>query len=141
MTYRSAIIISLVTCAFAADPAGGISPRIYIQPDAGLESYLSAAIVKKHVPAVVTTNKDDARFVLTAVAEDKPESTGGKIARCLFAYCIGIQGQRNASVRLVDAKTQEVVWAYNVQKVANANQSAAEAVAKHLKKFLEERPR
>jgi hypothetical protein len=41
-------------------------------------------------------------------------------------------------VQLVDAKTQEVVWAYNVRKAnAQAYQSTSEAVAKHLKQFLE----
>ena len=122
-------------------PLGG-SPRIYIQPQDGFESYISAAIVKKHVPAVVTQNKDEAMFYLTSAVQSKSETTGSKIARCLFLYCAGMEGNQTATVQLVNAKTQEVAWAYNVHKGgASAYQSTAEAVAKHLKTFLEEHPR
>ena len=117
------------------------SPRIYVEPQEGFESYLSAAIVKKHVPAVVTQDKENASFVLTSAVLAKEESTGSKVARCLFAYCAGIQGTQTATVQLVNVKTKEVAWAYNVKKgSASAYQSTAEAAAKHLKKFLEEHP-
>jgi hypothetical protein len=53
----------------------------------------------------------------------------------------GIQGTQTATVQLVDEKTQDVAWAYNVRKgSATAYQSTAEAVAKHLKEFLEKHP-
>jgi hypothetical protein len=121
-------------------PLGG-SPRIYIEPQNGFESYVSAAIIKKHVPAVVTQNKDEAAFLLTSTVESKEESGGSKIARCLFLYCAGIQGTQTATVQLVYSKTQEVAWAYNVRKgSASAYQSTAEAIAKHLKEFLEKHP-
>lgn len=119
----------------------GSAPRVYIPPQDGFESFLSAAIVKKHVPAVVTQNKEEAQFVLTSSVQAKEESTGSKVARCLFMYCAGAEGSQTASVQLVNAKTQEVAWAYNVRKAsAQAYQSTAEAVAKHLKHFLEEHP-
>ena len=119
----------------------GSAPRIYIPSQDGFESYLSAAIVKKRVPAVVTQNKDDAQFVLTSAVQAKEESTGSKVARCLFLYCAGAEGSQTASVQLVNTKTQEVAWAYNVRKgSARAYQSTAEAVAKHLKSLLEEHP-
>jgi hypothetical protein len=47
------------------------SPRIYIESQGGFESYLSAAMVKKHVPAVVTQNKDEAMFALTSAVQSK----------------------------------------------------------------------
>jgi hypothetical protein len=80
-----------------------------------------------------------ADYILSAApVEQKPESTGGKVARCLFAYCAGIEGSQTASVTLVDAKTNAVVWAYNVRKGGSSNfQSSAEACAKHLKHWLE----
>lgn len=115
--------------------------RIYIPPQEGFESYISAAIVKKHVPAVVTQEKDEAQFVLTSAVDAKRESTGSIVARCLFLYCAGAEGSQTATVQLVNAKTHEVAWAYNVRKAsAQAYQSTAEAIAKHLKKFLEEHP-
>jgi hypothetical protein len=148
---RSAFSLSLATAAVgillvgahgAADQGmPGGSPRIYIEPQNGFESYIAAAIVKKHVPAVATQNKDEAMFRLTSSVVSKEESTGSKIARCLFAYCAGFSGTQTATVQLVKAKTQEIAWAYNVKKAnASAYQSTAEAVAKHLKKFLEENP-
>ena len=118
------------------------APRIYIAPQAGFDSYLAAAIVKKHVPAVVTQNKEEAQLVLTGAVQAKEETAGSKVARCLFLYCAGAEGSQTASAQLVDAKTQEVIWAYNVHKPsAQAYQSTAEAVAKHLKEFLEKNPR
>ena len=122
----------------AQEPATRGFPRIYVDRDNGFESYLSAAIVKKHVPAVVTQEKNDAEYVLLSVVLAKEESTGSKVARCLLAYCMGIEGKQTATVQLVNPKTQEVVWAYNVRKGdASAYQSTAEAVAKHLKSYLE----
>lgn len=121
--------------------ATGGAPRIYLPPQEGFESYISAAIVKKHVPAVVTQDKEEAQFVLTSAVDAKRESTGSIVARCLFLYCAGAAGTQTATVQLVNAKTHEVAWAYNVQKAsAAAYQSTAEAIAKHLKKFLEEHP-
>jgi len=117
------------------------SPRIYIESQGGFESYLSAAMVKKHVPAVVTQNKDEAMFALTSAVESKEESTGSKVARCLFLYCAGVAGTQTVTVQLINIRTQEVAWAYNVRKgSARAYQSTAESVAKHLKKFLEQHP-
>ena len=116
-------------------------PTIFIEPQGGFESYISAAIVKKGVPAGVTVNKDSATFLLTSKVEQKEESGASKVARCLFAYCAGIDGNQTATVQLVNVKTQEVAWAYNVRKQGSKNyQSSAEAIAKHLKNFFEKRP-
>jgi hypothetical protein len=134
--------LSAIACAQSRELNVPLSPRIYIQPQEGFESYISAAIVKKHVPAVVTQNKEDAQFLLTSAVQSKEETTGSKIARCLFLYCAGMEGSQTATVQLVTSKTQEVAWAYNVRKGSSkAYQSSAEAIAKHLKHFLEEHPR
>ena len=117
-----------------------LAPRIYIAPQEGFESYISAAIIKKQVPAVVTQNQAEAQFLLTSSVLSKEETTGSKIARCLFMYCAGVQGNQTATVQLVNAKTGEVAWAYNVRKSgAQAYQSTAESIAKHLKQFLAKR--
>jgi hypothetical protein len=114
-------------------------PKIYIAPQNGYESYLAGAFTKKNVPAQMVQTEDTADYVLSpAPVEQKPESAGGKIARCLFAYCAGIEGSQTASVTLIDVKTKNVVWAYNVRKGGSSNfQSSAEACAKHLKNWLE----
>lgn len=120
-------------------PSGAV--RIYIEPQSGFDSFISAALVKKKVPVVVTQKKEDAFYILSSVVETKEESSGGKIARCMFAYCAGIAGSQTATVQLIKAESKEVAWAYNVRKnAAQAYQSSAEAIAKHLKRFLEEHP-
>lgn len=130
--------------ADAGQPAWrqSVSPRLYIEPQDGFESYISAAILKKHAPVVVTANRAGAVFILSSAVKSKEESGASKVARCLFAYCVGIDGTQTATVQLQDARTQEVIWAYNVRKASSsAYQSTAEAIAKHLKEFLEKSPR
>jgi len=116
-------------------------PTVYIEPQEGFESYLAAAISKKNVPVDVVTDQSLANYVLKAApVEIKKESTGGKIARCLFVYCAGIEDRGNVSVQLIATSSSKVLWAYSVakQKGGSKNsQSMAEAVAKHLKDFVE----
>jgi len=140
MKTLACILVLSASLVQAAERRIAASPRIFIPAQEGYESYLSAAIVKKRVPAVVTMKLDDAHFVLTSSVRSKEESAGSKIARCLFLYCAGMEGIQTATVQLINAETDEVVWAYNVRKGAHAYQSSSEAVAKHLKKFLEQHP-
>jgi hypothetical protein len=137
--FRLLVLTALIAVSIpASGQQPGASPRIFIAPQDGFESYISAAIVKKHVPVVVTQDETQAQFVLTSAVLAKEESTGSKVARCLFAYCAGIQGTQTATVQLVNAQTHEVAWAYNVRKAsATAYQSSAEAIAKHLKQYFE----
>jgi hypothetical protein len=115
------------------------NPKIYIAPQGGFESFLAGAFTKKNVPAQMVQTEEGADYILSpAPVEQKPESAGGKIARCMFAYCAGIEGSQTASVTLIDARTKAVVWAYNVRKGGSSNfQSSAEACAKHLKNWLQ----
>ena len=139
----AALICGMAVSALAAEHPTTPTDlqRIYIEPQNGFESYLSAAMLKKHVPAVVTQNKDEAALVLTSAVDAREESGGSKVARCLFLYCAGIGGTQTASVQLVNSFTLEVEWAYNVKKGnASAYPSTAEAIAKHLKEFLEKHP-
>ena len=110
-------------------------PRIYIEPQQGFETYLAAAISKKNVPVDVVADQARANYVLKAAPlEIKTESTGGKIACCLFAYCVGIEDKGNVSVQFIETSSSKVLWAYSVNKQKGGSknsQSMAEAVAKH----------
>ena len=133
---RKLSLILFVTFAVSG-AAFGQQPKVYIQPQGGFESYISAGLVKKQVPVAIVENKDTADYVLTSGVLSHEESTGSKVARCLFAYCAGIGGTQTATVQLIDVKTQAVVWSYNVRKAGSGNyQSSAEAIAKHLKQYL-----
>jgi hypothetical protein len=110
-------------------------PALFITPTTdNFEVYLSAAMTKKKVPVSVVVKEESATLVLKASAVDvQQQSTGSKIARCLFAYCAGIEDRGATSVQLV--KGDVVVWSYSVNKGRGQKnrQSLAEAVASHLK--------
>ena len=113
---------------------------VYIEPQNGFETYVAAAIAKKQVPIDVVTDPARATYKLKAApVEIRQESTGGKVARCLFAYCAGIEDKGNVSVQLIDTNSSKMVWAYSVNKQRGGSknqQSMAEAIAKHFKDFL-----
>jgi len=116
-------------------------PTVYIEPQQGFETYLAAAIAKKNVLVDVVTDQSKATYVLkSAPVEVKSESTGGKIARCLFASCAGIEDKANVSVQLIETSSSKMLLAYSVNKQRGGSkneQSMAEAVAKHFREFLE----
>jgi hypothetical protein len=116
---------------------------VYIEPQQGFETYLAAAMSKKNVPVDVVTDEAKATYILkSAPVEIQKESTGGKVARCLFAYCAGIEDKGTVSVQLIETSSTKMMWAYSVNKQRGGGknqQSMAEAVAKHFKEFLEKK--
>jgi len=136
---KAGILFTLLLCSVAS-LAQAARPTVYIEPQSGFETYLAAAISKKNAPVDVVTDRTKATYILKAApVEIKSESTGGKIARCLFAYCAGIEDKGNVSVQLIESGTSKMAWAYSVNKQRGSSknsQSMAEAVAKHLKDFV-----
>jgi len=137
------LAVLLVLLASSLSFAQLSHPTVYLEPQQGFETYLAAAFAKKGVPLDVVTDQTKATYVLkSAPVEIKQESTGGKIARCLFAYCAGIEDKGNVSVQLIEASSTKMLWAYSVNKQRGGSknqQSMAEAVAKHCKEFLEKK--
>jgi TolB-like protein len=137
------LAVLLVLLASSLSFAQLSHPTVYLEPQQGFETYLAAAFAKKGVPLDVVTDQTKATYVLkSAPVEIKQESTGGKIARCLFAYCAGIEDKGNVSVQLIEMSSTKMLWAYSVNKQRGGNknqQSMAEAVAKHCKEFLEKK--
>ena len=134
------LLFAVLLCS-ASSFAQLARPTVYIEPQSGFETYLAAAISKKSVPVDVVTDQTKATYLLkSAPIEIKTESTGGKIARCLFAYSAGIEDKGNVSVQLIETSSTKMLWAYSVNKQRGGSknpQSMAEAVAKHLKEFVE----
>jgi hypothetical protein len=118
-------------------------PTVYIAPQNGFETYLGAAIAKKGVPIDIVVDQTKAAYLLKAApVEVKQESTGSKITRCLFASCAGIEDKGSVSVQYIEISSSKMLWAYSVNKQRGGNknqQSMAEAVAKHLKEFIEKK--
>ncbi len=106
---RITFALFLLMCLFAVAAESG-RPAVYIEAQNGFDTYLAAAISKKDVPVDVVTDKTKAKYLLKAApVEIKSESTGGKIARCLFAYCAGIEDKGNVSVQLIDANSSKMM--------------------------------
>jgi len=128
------IILALLIVTSAGQPAWAQAaiPRgasIFIEPNTGFEAYLIAAIQKKKVPVTVVMDRAKAEYIVTASIEHGKEPSWAQT-------WILKKHQRNedASIYVVEVRTQAVVFAYSVHKydARRGEQSAAEAVAKHL---------
>lgn len=131
--------------------------RIVIAPMGGFETYFAAAIREKKVPVKLTLNRESAQFFVVSTETEwrgfvygsaggaNWNQTGGSAGHAASASSTrGLE----ASIMMIDAKTKDVVWAYEVHKsshgallfgthAARGQQSLAEACAKHLKEYIE----
>jgi hypothetical protein len=124
----------LVSMARTATPLEPVP--VFLDSADDFSGYIVAAFTKKQTPADVVTYRSKADYVLHSSAiSTHVESTGGKIARCLFASCAGIQDTSTVTVELINVKTSGIEWSYTVHKQRGGGynqQSMAEAIAKHL---------
>lgn len=105
--------------------------RVYIEPMNGFEVYLSAAIIQKKVPVTVVDDKAKADYIIAGTSHVDKASW----AKTIF---ISPAPQAGASIAVKDAKTGDLIYAYAVDKFnsVRANQSTAEACAKHMKEDI-----
>jgi hypothetical protein len=91
----------------------GVAPgsKVYIASADGFDTYLTAALRKNKVPLVVVSEKDKADYELAGVPKEQ------------------------AAVKLVNVKTNEVVFAYTITKkdAKHGPQTIAEACAERMK--------
>lgn len=108
--------------------------KVYIAPMEGFEDDLKAALEKKKVPLDVVSERDKADFEISGTAESQKAGTAKKI---IFGDW---HSNEQASIKVSDIKSGEVVFAYSVNKQSSAHgkRSTAEACAKHLKEQIEE---
>jgi hypothetical protein len=125
----------------ATPPASATAPtrilrgsKLFIQPMDGFDTYLSAAILKKKVPVVIVDDEAKADFIV--VGSSHVDKAGW--AKTIF---VSPNPHAEASISIKDAHTGTMVFAYNVDKsnAVRANQSTAEACAKHLKEDIEKK--
>jgi len=132
-----ALAICGASAAMGQKAVSDDGPKIFIEAQPDFTMALTAAMMKKKVPAVIVEDKEGAQYVLESAAVDSKDETGaGKVARCLFLDCIGMNGNSEVSVKLVRSSDSAVVWAYQVRKGNSGPlgvQSLSEAIAKHLK--------
>jgi len=111
-------------------PAGS---RVFVaHMPGGFETYLVAGLVEKKVPLIVVNDIQKADYEISGVSE----SDKAHWAKMFFMR--SQQSSEEASIKVVNLKTEEVVFAYSVHKENSyrGRQSAAEACAKHLKHVI-----
>ena len=133
----TALLTVFCTAALARDEAKKIPAhsKVYIAPiEGGFENDLKAALEKKNVPLDIVTDRGSADFELTGTAESQKAGKAKKI------IMLDWHSNEQASIKLSDLKSGEVVFAYSVNKQSSAHgkRSTAEACAKHLKERVEE---
>ncbi len=151
----------------AADPvdtgtvtASGTVPvgsRLVIAPMGGFETYFAAAVREKKVPIILTLDKASAQYFVVSTNTEWQGFVFGSGGAASWtraggsaAYGASASSTRGleASIMLINARTKDVVWAYEVHKSshgsllfgtlgARGQQSIAEACAKHLKEYVE----
>jgi hypothetical protein len=107
-----------------------IGARLYVAPMAnGFETYVVAGLQKKEVPVKVIAIREKADYEVTGVSETD------KAGWAKMMFMGSTASAETASIKIVNLKTGEVVYAYSVHKGSSARgkQSAGEAVAKHIK--------
>ena len=112
-------------------PAGS---RIYIAPmNDGFDTFIVAGIINKKVPLIVVNSRDKADYEMTGISQ----SDKAGWAKMLFMG--SQQSNEEASMKVVEIKSGEVVYGYSVHKgnSVHGKQSAGEACAKHLKSDIE----
>jgi hypothetical protein len=130
---RIALIAAAVyPAAFAAERTIPEGSKVFIAPMGGFETYVKAAIEKKKVPVTLVEQRDAADYELSGTAESQKASTAKKV------IMLDWHSKEQASIKLTDIKSSEVVFAYSVHKASSAHgkQSSAEACAKHLKEVV-----
>jgi hypothetical protein len=117
--------------SFHKIPAGA---KVYVSPIiGGFDTYIIAGFQQKKVPLVIVTNRAQAEYEITGFSE----SDKAGWAKMLF---LGSQhSNEQASIKMVNLATDEVVFAYSVNKMnsVRGKQSAGEACAKHIKHEIE----
>jgi hypothetical protein len=127
---HAVILLSFPCLAFGGDlktvPAGS---KVFVEASDGFDNYLAAALQKKKVPVVIVAEKDKANYELQGVSDHQ------KAGWAKVVFMGQIHSDEQASVKLVDLKSGEIVFAYAVNKKnsMHGRQTAAEACAKHMK--------
>lgn len=130
---RIALAVATVcSVAFAAERAIPEGSKVFIAPMGGFETYLKAAIDKKNVPLTIVEQREAADYELSGTADSQKASTAKKV------IMLDWHSKEQASIKLTDIKSSEVVFAYSVHKASSAHgkQSSAEACAKRLKEAV-----
>jgi hypothetical protein len=131
-TVTSSVLPSASLNPRASIPRGS---RVFIEPMDGFESFLAAALQKKKVSLVVVDDEKLADFIINGGSDSR------KAGWAKIIFMGNLHSDEEASITMVDVKTDTVAFAYAVNKKStlHGEQTTAEACAKHLKGRMEGR--
>lgn len=109
--------------------------RLYVDPADEFGMAFSAAILKKKVPVVCVNDKDKADFFVQSTTKATKEGTGERVAKVLVFGAWAGSGRHFEGTVAVVNRDGATVFAHNSKK--ENFQSAAENMAKNLKKHIE----
>jgi len=120
-----------------AIPAGS---KVFLNSMDGFETWLVAGFAKKKVPLVIVAEKDRADFEISGTIQISEPSKWEKIAAIAARVAdehTYVSTQVDVAIRVTNRLTGEIVYGYAWHGMRRAQQSAAEACAKHIKKKIE----
>lgn len=128
--FLAVLLLATSSFALAATPTPNTIPagsHIFLEDMNGFEADFTAALQKKHVPLIVTDNKEKADYFVSA----KSTIQNAGWAKTIFVSPLPAA---HASIT-IKSKSGDTVFAYAVDKMSarKGTQSTAEACAKHLK--------
>ena len=129
--------ILLVAVAAGAQTSTKIEPNAVVYVEASdFGRALQAAIVKKKVPLLVTTNREKASLFLEETSKADKEGTGERVAKVIALGVFAGSGKSyEASVTMTNTDGL-LLWAHNSKKsdIRRAAEDVAERLEEHLKK-------
>jgi hypothetical protein len=147
---RTVLMLALLAGVSPAQtPLIRIGVPAYIEPMAGYELDLAAALMKKKVPLIVVRDRARADVIiigkLSTHSPVPPAVILSKNGQPTAGFPVTSDyptSQTEANITLLDAHSSRVIFTYSVDKGSDSNQrkSTAEACAKHLKQYLAHNP-
>jgi hypothetical protein len=135
-----ALIVFVSALAFGQTPSA-TQATVYLDQDNPFTPDFTAALMKKDVPVVVTTDPANARYKVTFSLERNNGSIFQGITSAINNGSYDPGGWDRATMQVVDNQSKTVSYSYTCKKYKDNSgdpmKSTAECLAKHWKSNLE----
>lgn len=115
----------------------GAQTTAYLDPNSPFSPEFTAALQKKKVPVVVTTDPANAQYLVNFTLGNNQGSVVQGIASVLTTGNYETGAWDRATIQVVDAHSKDVVFSYTCKKYSqnsgDPTKSVAECLAKHWK--------
>jgi hypothetical protein len=139
------VLLALAPLALAQAPQLHSGSTVFIEPMGGYETYLAAALLKKHVPLIVVYDKEKASYIIrSTISRTEPNQPAVVVNNNSQAshntYIDAVLAAKAASIRegsiaVIDEHSSQMVFAYSARP--RDLKGIAEDCAQHMKEFIE----